>query len=76
MARYCFHAYSGIFFAQDFEIQDLPNLEAARGAARHVADHFQAFLPQHLRHEGLTIEIVEEAGQGYASVCFPGSERR
>ena len=76
MARYCFHAYSGICFAQDFEIQELPDLAAARGAARHVADHFQAFLPHHLRQESLTIEIVEEAGQGYASVSFPGGERR
>jgi hypothetical protein len=76
MARYCFHAYSGICFAQDFEVQDLPSLEAARGAARHVADHFWVYLPRHLRQESLTIEIEEEAGQGYASVCFPGRERR
>ena len=76
MARYCFHAYSGICFAQDFEVKDLPDLAAAQGAARHVADHFQAYLPGHLRQESLTIEIEEEAGQGYASVCFPGRERR
>jgi hypothetical protein len=29
-----------------------------------------------MQRSRLTIEIVEEAGQGYTSVCFPGSERR
>lgn len=72
MARYCFHVSSGICFAQDFEVQDLPDLEAARGAARHVAERFRTYLPHHLRQETLTIEIVEEAGHGCASVCFLG----
>lgn len=76
MVRYCFHAYSGICFAQDFDIRDFPDLEAARGAARHVAGRFRAYLPRHMRHESLTIEIVEEAGPESTSVCFPGRERR
>jgi hypothetical protein len=76
MTRYSFHASSGICFAEDFEVQDLPDLEAARSAARKVAERFWIYLPRHLRQESLTIEIVEEAGQGYTSVCFPGSERR
>jgi hypothetical protein len=75
MARYSFHAYSGNCFAQDFEVHDLPDLEAACGAARAVAEHFWVFLPRHLRQESLTIEIEEDAGQEYTSVCFPGSER-
>jgi hypothetical protein len=54
----------------------LPDLEAACGAARAVAEHFWVFLPRHLRQESLTIEIEEDTGQGYTSVCFPGSERR
>jgi hypothetical protein len=57
MARYSFHAYSGNCFAQDFEVHDLPDLEAACGAARDVAEHFWVFLPRHLRQESLTIEI-------------------
>jgi hypothetical protein len=76
MTRYSFHAYSEICFAEDFEVQDLPDLEAARSAARNVAEHFWIYLPRHLREESLTIEIVEEAGEGYTSVCFPGRERR
>jgi len=76
MARYCFHAYCGICFAQDFDVLDLPDLQAARGAARHVAGRFRVHLPRHMRQESLTVEIMEEAGEGYASVCFPGSERR
>ncbi len=75
MARYCFHAYSGICFAEDFEVWDLPDLEAARGAASQVANHFRACLPRHLRQETLTIQIEEEAGQGHASMYFLGRER-
>ena len=74
MARYCFHAHSGICFVQDFEVWNLPDLAAARGVARHVAERFRTRLPPHLRQETLTVEIEEEAGRGYASICLPPSE--
>ena len=70
MPRYCFNAYSGICFAPAFEVQDLPNLEAARGAAPKVAKQFWVYLPGSLRREALTIEIVEETGQEFLALRF------
>ncbi|PVE25774.1 hypothetical protein DC522_03100 [Microvirga sp. KLBC 81] len=70
MPRYVFNAYSGICYAQDFEVHDLPDLEAARGKARTIAKHFWAYLPSSLRREALTIEIVEEKGQEFMALRF------
>ena len=74
MARYTFHAHSGICFVQDFEVWNLPDLAAARGAARHVAMRFRTNLPSHLRQETLTVEVEEEGGPGHAFICFPPGE--
>ena len=59
MPRYLFNAYSGLCHARDFEILDLPDLDAACAQAHRVARQFRAYLPGTLRREDLTIEIYQ-----------------
>ena len=66
MPRDIFNASNGIYFAPEFEVHHLPDLETARHAARRIARHFRACLPRNLRQENLTVEIEEETGQEFA----------
>ena len=70
MPRYLFNAYNGLCHARDFEILDLPDLEAACTQAHRVAKQFRAYLPGTLRREDLTIEIVEVTGREFVAMRF------
>ncbi|WP_262299835.1 DUF6894 family protein [Microvirga sesbaniae] len=66
MPRYIFNATNGIYFAPEFEVHHLPELETAPCAAYRIVRHFRACVPRNLRQENRTVEIVEETSQELA----------
>jgi len=68
--RYFFNARSGTSFTQDWEGQDLPSLDAARGEALKVAERFWGDLSPNVAREALAIEISDETGEKLTTVNF------
>ncbi|KLK90314.1 hypothetical protein AA309_26395 [Microvirga vignae] len=55
---------------QDDEGQSFPDLEAACGHARQVAEQFWADLSASVVREAVTIEVTDESGQEFTTVRF------